>query len=381
VSMADGDGSTPLMAAAAGQSNTTILDLLLLAGADLEARDPQGWTALMYAANLSEYPKLVAHLIEQGASIEAVDEEGRTPLLIAAAWNPKPAVASYLMLAGSDRTATDEYLDWNPMFWAAAQNPNTEVLSLFLSDEVTVNSVDDLGESLLMAAASFNPEVAMTQFLLDQGADFAFRSKEEVTPLMSAAMNPNPEVTKALLKAGADPKAVDQAGSTALMVAAEFQLEPEVVHLLLQAGCDVAAVDEDRWTALHFASETMNPDIMDILIAAGAKVDARTADMDTALILAGGYSENLEVALALLEAGADLEAANDSRMTPLLQACMSNGIGMVRFLLEQGADPTAVSFNGQSAIDLAGLLSEEGAEEKRALLKAAIAKKKAATSD
>lgn len=381
VTMRDGDQSTPLMAAAAGQSNPAVLDLLLKAGADLEQVDAEGWTALMYAANLNEYPEIVAHLLEKGASPQAVDAEGRTALIIAAAWNPRPEVTAYLLAAGSEPDHLDDFQEWPAMFWAAAQNPNPQVLKLFLSEEVGIQTVDGFGESLLMAATALNPSLPMHQFLLEQGAALDFRSPEEVTPLMTAAMNPNPEVVALLLKAGADPLAVDEAGSNALMIAAEFQLEPQVLSLLIQAGIAIDAVDEDEWSALHFACGTPNPEIMRTLLAAGADVHARTYELDTALILVASSSENVEVAQVLLDAGAALEATNEYQMTPLLNAAMWNGVGMVRFLLKAGANPLAIASSGEGAIELCGMETEEGADEKRAVLKAAIAKKRADLKD
>ncbi|WP_272833781.1 hypothetical protein [Paracoccus fistulariae] len=56
---------------------------------------------------------------------------------------------------------------------------------------------------------------------------------------------------------------------------------------------------------------------------------------------------------ALLKAGADLETRGFFGMTPVISAATSDGWGMVKFLIEQGADPSAYAGNGRTVANKA----------------------------
>ena len=67
-------------------------------------------------------------------------------------------------------------------------------------------------------------------------------------------------------------------------------------------------------------------------------VNSRSADGSTALLWAAHWNA-LETARLLIRAGADANAANDFRMTPLAQACTNGSAAFVDLLLKSGANP------------------------------------------
>src|SRR5271154_2711149 len=73
-------GSTALIEAAKS-GYVDMIELLLEAGADIEAKDTLGSTSLIRAARNAEMMK---QLLEAGANIEAKDHRGQTPLIWAA---------------------------------------------------------------------------------------------------------------------------------------------------------------------------------------------------------------------------------------------------------------------------------------------------------
>ena len=62
----------------------------------------------------------------------------------------------------------------------------------------------------------------------------------------------------------------------------------------------------------------MNPEIVSVLIAEGARIDDRSNSGDTALMQAVGYARSApEVVSLLIEAGADVNARNNRGSTAL----------------------------------------------------------------
>lgn len=83
-----------------------------------------------------------------------------------------------------------------------------------------------------------------------------------------------------------------------------------VVRLLLARHVPLEARDEIDWTALQTAAER-TPEIVRLLVDAGAKVDAHASGDQTALFVASDE----DVALILLAAGADRTLRDSSGRT------------------------------------------------------------------
>jgi ankyrin repeat protein len=60
---------------------------------------------------------------------------------------------------------------------------------------------------------------------------------------------------EAPIEAGADVDAAAVDGATPLLIASEFTESPEVIALLLKAGAKVKAEDSDGKTAIYYASQ------------------------------------------------------------------------------------------------------------------------------
>lgn len=95
---------------AAGQlpihlANLKSLDVLVRAGAEVDAVDGQGRTAL-HAAAADKRTELVVELVRLGASVFKTDTKGRTPLHLAALSRSEAAVDA-LLAAGAPRSARD----------------------------------------------------------------------------------------------------------------------------------------------------------------------------------------------------------------------------------------------------------------------------------
>jgi ankyrin repeat protein len=144
-----------------------------------------------------------------------------------------------------------------------------------------------------------------------------------------------------------DPKvirAVDENGSTPLILAA-YWAGPAEVKELLARNADPNARNDSGVPALIPATD--NLETTRILVEAGADVNARTEDGSTALMVAARRAGAAPVAAYLLDKGADIAAASLRGTTALHRAAECGDVDMLRLLLERGADVNAQRKNGR----------------------------------
>jgi ankyrin repeat protein len=206
-------------------------------------------------------------------------------------------------------------------------------------------------------AAHWN-DLETVRALLAAGARPDAANRYGVTPLHEAATLGNAAMAGALLRAGADVNAAYGEGETPLMIAARTG-SPETVRLLLESGAAVNAAE--RWrgqTPIMFAAVENHAAIVKALVDAGADVNARGVAHTfqkltggaggiihdrpegglTALILAArqGARESGEV---LVAAGADLDASEPQYGFTALQTAIFNGkYRFAQMLIEKGAN-------------------------------------------
>ncbi|CAI5457846.1 unnamed protein product [Closterium sp. Yama58-4] len=111
-----------------------------------------------------------------------------------------------------------------------------------------------------------------------------------------------------------------------------------VKQLLAGGGVDINLPSPERsgWTALHLAAFYEHPEVVQVLLAAGADTEARNNTGNTPLQFAC-LKGNLDVARMLLDAGADLYATSDDKGNALEYAQEWGTEEMVDFLLVRAA--------------------------------------------
>ncbi len=163
--------------------------------------------------------------------------------------------------------------------------------------------------------------------------------------LVTAIRNGDVPAIRKLLNGGIDVNSRDLDGNTALMMASLYA-GPECVDLLLKKGADANASNKAGATPLIRAAT--NYDKAKLLIAAGARVQVRTADLgNTPLILAARRNGNSQTVKLLLDHGADAKERNGIGVTPIMAAAASGDSETVKLLLDKGADPNDfIEFKG-----------------------------------
>ena len=215
------------------------------------------------------------------------------------------------------------------------------------------NFVNKRGETPLFKAKTAKE----VELLVARGADVNAVCKGEhlvemppgigTTPLFAAV---NAEVQAALLAAGADPNAVDECGRTALF---HLPPDPAFARNLIRAGANVRWADMSNDTPLHYAVVGDYPETVNLLLLAGADVNARNLRGGTPLF----YTHVESVADLLLRSGADPNAQNEYGRTPLF--CRDECFdpypteALARLFLAHGADVNARDHQGMRPLHLA----------------------------
>jgi ankyrin repeat protein len=329
-------GDTALMMASR-TGKTDAINVLLDNGSKVNAKETWGGTtALMWAAS-ERHSAAVKTLIDHGADVNARSHfvpaangrgfEGRTPVV------PQPGQAVEEFASG-----------WLTPLMFAAREGDVESARLLVAAGADVNAIGSDGKDSL-GLAIFNGNYELASFLVDNKANVNQADTQGFTPLFWAVDRRNMETApnfpwmvttdplpliKKLLDAGANPNALVnntprarmRAGSprivfaTALMRAA-FAGDLELVKVLLAKGADPAIVSKDNETVIEAAA---------------------------ALGFIQGYqkgkpaAERLEVIKLLVGLGADVNAADDYGITPLMAAANMGEVSIIQYLVDRGAD-------------------------------------------
>ncbi len=101
-------GLTPVMLASQYNHCVAVLNALIAAGADINEAEPKYRSnSLHLAANSSKNPKVIDALLAAGANIDARNYLGETALVMAVNSNPETKISTELIKCGADINARD----------------------------------------------------------------------------------------------------------------------------------------------------------------------------------------------------------------------------------------------------------------------------------
>ena len=99
-----------------------------------------------------------------------------------------------------------------------------------------------------------------------------------------------------------------------------------LVKKLLEAGVNVNDVDDRQWTALHFAVDRKHSSLVDLLLNTSADIEAKI-EKGTPLHLVT-YQDMVDIE-TLLDAGANINARDFRRRTPLITSVENGKVTMI----------------------------------------------------
>ena len=283
----DAEGRTMLHWTAVSSNQARTLVLLLL-GADVNARDSRGRTPVFDVMEaVSPYPNREDHdfmnlemLAAKGADLNARADDGTTPLAIAAERGDYRK-AEFLIWRGAEITPTGVQADKLPLNIARAKN-DVRMINMLEAALKGMNATESNGKAAtrmrpvpeMLTAAELNAvEVA-----LDNGWNINEQDEKGRTALYRAVNSCRGDLTSLLLFEGADPNIAANDGRTPLMESMRFinNEGQRLAGMLLLKGANVNAVAKNGDTPLTSAAATGYDFGVQWLICAGADPCAKT---------------------------------------------------------------------------------------------------------
>ena len=298
-------GQTALMWAAAA-NHAAAVEALIEAGADIRARTKfrtsplfqtggfgrraernsdvtkqSGFQALHFAVRAGAIDA-VKVLLKSGATVHDTTADGTAPLVMAIA-STHFELADFLLSQGADPNAKAQ--GWTALHQIAyTRRPNTGVNNPGL---VPRDKVDSLTLARTLIARGADPNLAATKNPDVTSTGRKRLTEEGATPLWVAAQTLDLPYMRLLAEHGADPLRPNATGDTPLLAASGLVIEkpgespgnPEecaaAITFLLGLGADATTIDHDGNTALHGVAVWGANSAVEMLVAAGAKLDVK----------------------------------------------------------------------------------------------------------
>lgn len=380
VNFRDKRQATPLHSIAA-RARTEAAEVLLRYGADVNAKDTRGWTPLHKAADRDRM-EMVAFLVAKGADINVKDNSRRTPLsrAIEPWWGGKGhrEVAEFLLSKGAEYAIRDvvwlgdvgrvrQLLQDNPalanagsyeefVLATAIREGHAEIAEMLLANGARPYLKDRYEEPILHTAA-YAGHKDLVELLIKNGLDVNQKGPHGEPALHWAVAKGHNDVVEILVAAGSDVNAKSAKQRVDMDTRVKDDADIIAFHLRYLADCErqrqatLAGSGLQIWggtrlafvagdTPLHSAAQLGRTEIVKLLIAKGADVDATNRWGQTPLHYASLFYHK-EIVEKLLEEGADVNAEDENGYNPLGLASVPRGVSrneVAQVLLAHGAE-------------------------------------------
>jgi len=241
-------------------------------------------------------PEEVAALIDAGADVDYQDEHGYDALISAVYAEDKSHLIEMLtLLINSGVSLTGKTTYNETAVRVLSRQGRFDAVHLLLKAGA---NPDDVNLTPLMEAVAFG-RLADVKDAIKRGADLEAQDYWERSAWLIAIQTGDTAKAQFLLDCGSDRGARGRCGKPPLFYAIEND-HPAMLEWLLELGADVNQTDDFGDTPLMTAAEHDNAEAVNLLLKAGADVNQQKRNHS-----ALSDADTREIALMLLEAGAD----------------------------------------------------------------------------
>lgn len=237
----------------------------------------------------------------------------------------------------------------------AALRAADDVVAVLLECGATVDAMTARGDSVLNSAA-YAGHAGLMKLLLDAGA--SVHGMPGVRALASSIRRKHHDAARLLIAAGVDLNTPDDVlMGSALEQAIRLGAPIDFLAEMVRAGADVNGAGFSRPLCQAIANAHL--DVFELLLAAGADVNQVNEYGDTALMMAASYG-NVSAVNRLMDLGVSVDS-RESRVgrTALMNAVWEGRFEVVELLLQRGADPFVIDFDGKNLLTYAQISGEE----------------------
>ena len=236
------------------------------------------------------------------------------------------------------------FLPYAANFWAIhARIAPLEICSehvfSFINDDNAIQVAIQAGEVSENHSLYGGPQILTSRLYNTNLPKFVYLATVDLPKVLEHVLDERPRL---------DLEQPDPLGRTALGNASRAGLVTNV-QLLLDAGASVDAENSEGESALALAAGNGQLEVLDLLLKHVASTRQQVSDNQDLLEYAVRGNHEACV-LKLLQNGADVNAVSSSGESALLTAVEGSQIEICELLLDHGADVNAVSSSGESAL-------------------------------
>ena len=319
------------VADAASRGDVEAVRSLLQRGVDVQTAQADGMTALHWAAMRSDV-ELAETLIYAGAHLEVTTRIGQHTPLHVASRSGQANVARILLEAGADAHATTT--SGATALHLAAQAGSSEAAAALIDHGADIDARESTwGQTPLMFASAAN-RIGPVTVLMERGADLEIATRVVDLPALDAedraAAYRRQEVLDGF-RAAAPPHEQTGWQPTASQVQAAIRAARQVQAFPETAKQDNEGRRLSRGTPRDYTERV-----------------GRQGGL-TALLHAARQG-HIDVAMALVYAGADVDRVSGDHTSPLQIATMNGHFDLALRLIERGADPNIATSGGATPL-------------------------------
>nr|CDJ93119.1 Ankyrin and Death domain containing protein [Haemonchus contortus] len=233
-----------------------------------------------------------------------------------------------------------------------------EISSLIVPFAGHIGERDGEGNTVLHISAknsqSFALKLLLSALPSDEKEDVLnIRNTRGQTALHCAVRAGDPDSVHYLLSHGSGTRVLDNHKNSVIHYLADAYNEAIFKEILETPGSsenELDALNEEGFSALHLAVRRLKLSLIELLLEAGASINAKDSAGRSPLFHAVNMND-VEIVQFLLGKGADPNIEDDSGETPLLLCMKTANYAIMGLLIDAGADPNRKNRNGNSLSD------------------------------